>query len=331
MAKLTVIMPVYNAAPFVREAVESILSQTFQDFELWIVDDSSTDNSLTIIDSFQDDRIKLRRNSINRGRVVTVNAVVNEINSPYFTITDADDVSHPTRLEKQVGFLDSHPDYAMCGTSFWAIDENGFLVREMKLKTDVVALRAAALHQSQFLGPTTMMRRSVLQNFPDFYRPYFTDYYADADLSCRILDWCHATNLDEPLYFYRIVHSSISRTDITPFKLNCHKLVGLLSLQRRSAGQDCLQRGETAEVDAFMDAIQSKYDTDPSLFLRHQAFFHLYWGLNSLALTKGWQAFVKNPFFYKNMLSVFVIVLRIVWYWLNRVANKKSFRMLVTQ
>ncbi|MFM7856975.1 MAG: glycosyltransferase family 2 protein, partial [Flammeovirgaceae bacterium] len=104
MATLTIVMPVYNAAPFVHEAVESILSQTFQDFELWIIDDASTDDSLAILMSFKDLRIKLRKNPTHLGRLVTVNAVVPDIVSPYFTITDADDVSHPKRLEKQINF-----------------------------------------------------------------------------------------------------------------------------------------------------------------------------------------------------------------------------------
>src|SRR5882672_2791678 len=135
MSHLTIIMPVYNASAFIREAVESILHQTFQDFELWIVDDASSDNSLAIARSLQDlagSRIKIFTNSVNQGRVRIVNNLVKEISSPYFTVTDADDISHPQRLEKQIRFLESHPDYVMCGTSHWAVDENGFLVREIK-------------------------------------------------------------------------------------------------------------------------------------------------------------------------------------------------------
>ena len=100
------------------------------------------------------------------------------------------------------------------------------------------------------------MRKSVIEHFPEFYRPYITDNLADADLSCMILDKFKATNIDESLYFYRIVRSSISRKKITVFNLNLHRLVGFLSQQRRISGQDCLQRGEPKEANAFMLSIQ---------------------------------------------------------------------------
>ncbi len=165
MPRLTIFMPVCNASAFIKEAVDSILHQTFLDFELWIVDHASTDNSLSIIGSFQDTRIKIIRNSVNIGRLRTVNNLISKISSEYFTITDADDFSHPLRFEKQVDFLEGHQDYIMCGASFWAMDEEGFLIREMRLKTDVEELRKEALQQSQFLGPTTIMRKSVINHF----------------------------------------------------------------------------------------------------------------------------------------------------------------------
>src|SRR5258708_30028068 len=196
MSRLTIIIPVYNASAFIKEAVDSILQQTFRDFELWLVDDASTDNGLSIIRSSQDSRIKIFSNDTNQGRVRTVNNFVKKISSPYLTITDADDVSHPKRLEKQIEFLESNSDYLMCGTSYWAMDENGFLVREMKLKSALNELQEAALIQSQFLGPPILIQKSVLEHFSEFYRSYFIDNFADADLSCMILDKFSATNID---------------------------------------------------------------------------------------------------------------------------------------
>ncbi|GHN00898.1 hypothetical protein WSM22_23870 [Cytophagales bacterium WSM2-2] len=311
MAQLTVIMPVYNASAFIEEAVRSILDQTFRDFELWIVDDASTDDSIAVVKLINDPRIKFFANSSNLGRVRTVNGLVREISSPYFTITDADDVSYPQRFEKQISFLKSNSDYAMCGTSYWAIDEKGFLVRKMKLLEDVSELRAAALHESQFLGPSTMMRKSVIDHFPEFYRIYFIRNHADADLSCMILDRFNSTNLAEPLYFYRILKSSVTRRKVTVHNLNIYKLIGHLSGQRRKQGQDCLQRGDLKEADEFMEAIQHSYDQHPSFFYRHQAFFHLYWGLTDLAWQNAWKAFFMNPFS-KNFFALGFVIFRIV-------------------
>jgi glycosyltransferase involved in cell wall biosynthesis len=330
MSRLTIIMPVYNASVFIKEAVDSILNQTYQDFELWIVDDASTDDSRSIIKLFKDSRIKIFLNATNQGRVRTVNNLVKEISSPYFTITDADDVSHPQKLQIQIDFLESHPDYVMVGTSYWAMDEKGFFVREMKLKTKVNELRLAALSQSQFLGPTTVMRKSVLDHFPEFYRHYFIDNFADADLSSMILDKFNATNINESLYFYRVLKNSVTRKKVTVRNLNLHRLIGFLSRQRREQGKDCLQRGKAQEADEFLETVQKEYDADPSIFLRHQAFFHLYWGLTDLAISNGWKAFLVRPFYLKNLLSFILIVFRIGGFSLNRTINRKHYLKFIS-
>ena len=329
MAQLTIVMPAYNAAAFIHDAVGSLLNQTFRDFQLWIADDGSTDNTADKIKAFQDSRIKLFSFPENAGRVRTVNKLVNEITTPFFTITDADDISHPKKLEKQMERMMNDPTLMMCGTSFWAMDEKGYLVREMKLLTDVDQLRAEALKQSQFLGPTTMMRKAVIDEFPDFYRTYFIDNFADADLACRILDKYPATNLREPLYFYRIVKTSVTRKKVTVRNLNLHRLVGYLSQQRRHQGHDCLQRNDLKQADRFMEEIKEEYDRDLSFYPRHQAFFHLYWGLVDLAFINILNAIRARPFYSKNYLSFFYIIYRITFFYLNRGVNKKHYRSLM--
>jgi glycosyltransferase involved in cell wall biosynthesis len=122
MPQLTILMPAFNAASYIEEAVNSLLAQTFADYELWIIDDASTDETLSILKSFQDPRIKILTNEINQGRVRTINKLVKDIQSPYFTITDADDVSHPHRLEKQLEVLEREQSLMMCGASFCVID-----------------------------------------------------------------------------------------------------------------------------------------------------------------------------------------------------------------
>ncbi len=329
MPQLTIIMPTYNAAAFVRDAIESLLNQTFRDFELWIVDDGSIDNSLKIIKTFNDSRIKIFSYTENKGRVRTVNGLVTKITTPFFTITDADDISHPSRLEKQMEVMEEDPSLYMCGSSYWAMDEQGHLVREMKLQSDLIQLRVAALNQSQFLGPSTIMRREVINAFPDFYRLYFIDNHADADLSCRILDRFPSTNLQEPLYFYRILKTSVTRKKVTVRNLNLHLLIGFLSQQRRENGQDCLQKDNPDQADLFIKDIQDEYDRDPSFFSRHQAFFHLYWGLTDLAFLNMVNAIRARPFFIKNYVSFFYTIFRIGIFYLNRGLNGRHYSSLM--
>jgi len=329
MPQLTILMPAFNAALYLQEAIESLLVQTFSDFDLWIIDDASTDETLNILKSFQDPRIKILTNEINQGRVRTINRLVKEIQSPYFTITDADDVSHPQRLEKQIEVLKQDQTLMMCGTSFWVVDEKGYTVRKLKLLTDLTELRAKALQQSQFLGPTTVMRQEVLSAFPDFYRTYLQDEFADADLATRILDNYRATNIAEPLYYYRILQTSLTRRNVTPRNLNLHRLVGFLSQQRRITGLDCLKRNAPEEANEFMHQIEEPYNLDPSFLFRHQAFVHLYWGLNNLALENVQLAVSKSPFRAKNWVSLLYVIFRIGLFYLNRSVNKVHYRQLM--
>src|SRR5580698_9685158 len=107
--KVTVLMPVYNGEKYIKEALESILQQTFIDFEFLIINDGSTDNSVSIIKSFNDNRIRLIHNEKNSGLVYSLNKGIGLSNGEYIARMDCDDVSIPERLEKQVGFLNSNP------------------------------------------------------------------------------------------------------------------------------------------------------------------------------------------------------------------------------
>ena len=101
MPIVTVFMAAYNAAQFIEKSIQSILNQTFNDFELLIVDDGSTDNTLEIIRSFTDDRITIIENKINRGLIYTRNLAIQYARGTYLAIQDSDDISLPNRLERQ--------------------------------------------------------------------------------------------------------------------------------------------------------------------------------------------------------------------------------------
>lgn len=110
-------MCVYNAAEFLRQSIESILGQTFTDFELLIGDDGSTDNSFEIISSYKDDRIRIFRNPRNRGIAYTCNNLIRESKGEYLGRHDSDDISLPGRFQKQMDFFKKHPEIKVCGTN----------------------------------------------------------------------------------------------------------------------------------------------------------------------------------------------------------------------
>ena len=113
--RVSVIMPAYNAAAFVRAAVDSILAQTFVDFELIILNDGSTDDTQDIIERYDDNRIRLINKS-NSGVAATLNLGLTEAQGEFIWRHDADDISLPEKLARQVTFLDSHPEFVLCAT-----------------------------------------------------------------------------------------------------------------------------------------------------------------------------------------------------------------------
>jgi glycosyltransferase involved in cell wall biosynthesis len=330
MAELTILMPAYNASLYIEEAIESLLSQTYADFELWVIDDGSADETFTIATELaaKDERIRIFRNPVNQGKLYTVNSKVREVVSPFFTITDADDVSHPQRLEKQVDKLKSDAALMMCGTAYIAMDEDGYFIRAVHLVTDLEQLRQRSLVQSPFMGGTMVMKTVLLQNFQELYRSYFENCMEDTDLACRILDKYAATNLDELLYCYRIVPTSLTRSKVTIRSLNIYKLIAQLSISRKNMGKDCLELGDLARADDFMMKIEREYAQDSALWLRHQSFFYLYWGQHALAFSAIADAIALKPFHVKTVASFILINVRIALFYLGRSFKKVHYRAI---
>ncbi len=130
MKKLCVVIPSYNHGKFLKKAIDSVLNQTYKDFELIIIDDASTDNSRKIIDSYKDPRIIKYYNAENQGAVVTLNQLIEFANSEYIALLNSDDYWEPTKLQKQIDYLDTHKDKAACFTLADFVDEKDNLILE---------------------------------------------------------------------------------------------------------------------------------------------------------------------------------------------------------
>src|SRR5574340_1084555 len=122
-AKVTVLMPAYNAEKYIADAIESMLQQSFADFRLLIINDGSTDQTQKIVDSFSDKRIELIHQS-HRGIAPALNKGLAKADSLYIARFDADDICFPERLQQQVDFLDQHPDHIVVGCDAEYISEN---------------------------------------------------------------------------------------------------------------------------------------------------------------------------------------------------------------
>jgi glycosyltransferase involved in cell wall biosynthesis len=180
-APLSVVMPVHNAMPYLPTAIDSILSQTFGDFELFIGDDCSTDGGFECIRAYaaRDSRIRYARSETRMGPVASSNWVANEARAPIVARMDADDISHPRRFELQMNALSAHPDAPMVGSLYDIIDGNGRQLRD----SDRSVLLLGKL--VPFAHPTMMYRNEVFKKV-GCYREG-TDYFEDTDLFVRFL------------------------------------------------------------------------------------------------------------------------------------------------
>ena len=209
MPQVSVIMAVYNAAPFLREAVASILTQTYNDFELIAVDDSSSDASLSILEGFDEPRIRVIRHQTNTGAALSRNDALAVARGELIAIMDADDVCVSTRLERQVAFLDANPHVGLVGCGVYDnISARGELLHTSYLPEHNEAIQRAILEQWCFLH-SSLMFRTGLYRAVGGYRKEF-EPAEDHDFVLRMLERCQAYNLGEPLVSYRFNINGLS-------------------------------------------------------------------------------------------------------------------------
>lgn len=207
--KVSVLMPVYNAEAYLAEAIDSIISQSFTDWELILVNDGSTDRSEEIILSYKDPRIRYSQNTENRGIIYTRNLMIEMAQGEYIAFLDSDDISHPDRLIKQVSFLDSNLDYALCGTWGIMIDKNGSRIRKINMPSSNEEIKSSLLFINTFVQSSIMVRKDILiKHSYDKNYPVAEDY----ELWCRLSKLYKLNNLPILLTKYRWHGDNISQS-----------------------------------------------------------------------------------------------------------------------
>lgn len=196
--EITVLMAVYNGEAYLREAIESILDQTFRDFELIIIDDGSTDTSAAIIQNFADQRVKFVKNDTNIGLGASLNRGIELARGTYIARMDADDISLPYRLERQLYFMDKHSEVDVCGSWVESFEGDVKVVWEAPITDGEI--KASLLFSPALYHPTVMFR----QTKGPFH--YNEDHFfaQDFELWCRISPYCTFANIDEVLLRYRL-------------------------------------------------------------------------------------------------------------------------------
>ena len=216
--KLSVILPVYNGQQYLTEAIESVLSQSFTDFELIIINDGSTDGSGEIIKALSDARIRYFEQS-NKGLAATLNRGISLAKGEYVARQDQDDVCLPSRFEKQAAFLDANLDVGMVGTAaeIWAGNER--TDRFLKHPVDDASLTFGLLFDNHFVHSSVTIRRAVFARVGG-YAEGLRQPPEDYELWSRVMREYKLANLPDVLMVYREVEGSMSRTGVSPFLPN---------------------------------------------------------------------------------------------------------------
>ena len=199
--KLTVLMSVYNGDKFLERAIESILNQTYQDFEFIIINDGSIDNSIQILKKYEqtDKRICVYEQE-NKGLIASLNRGCRLARGEYIARMDADDISLPRRFEKQINYLDSHTEIGILGTWANVIDIQGNPKDVLCFPISDILIKWSLIFKNCIVHPSVMMRRIIVENL-NCYRPQAL-HVEDYDLWTRALKITQIANLPEILLSY---------------------------------------------------------------------------------------------------------------------------------
>ncbi len=292
--KISVIMPVFNGEKYLREAIESILNQSFTDFEFIIVNDGSTDDTLEIIKNYKDIRMKIINNEKNIGLTKSLNNSIIIATGQYIARQDADDISLPNRFEEQVQYLDENPEVMLLGTSVYLIDEFG-KIEERRMILTKPNLKSF-LQGNQFNHGTTMFRRKTIDTLGGYNELF--KYCQDYELWIRITKNYEVRNLRQTLYMLRCHHESIGFKSIeesTLYNLLAKRMVindlneNLVSIIQKNG------------IRIFYDYLNYN---ERIFFFKAKANFYMRNRNVELARINYKKAFRLSPFDYKNNVQL---------------------------
>lgn len=265
---VSVLMPSYNNIDYFSKAVESILNQSYTNFELIILDDCSEENLYDAIRLYNDERIKYIRFNKNRGSAACLNDGIHLAAGDYIAIMDADDISLKNRLEKQVDYMNKNLDIDICGTMYYRMDSNNnnTSLHQSKISDDEIK-SALFLGETSVHHPTSMIRKKIFEKGLIKYEPEFI-YAEDYRLWCRCSIDHSFVNIPEPLFCYRVHNNSVSLKYSDAQRNTARRI---LALHLKSLGikytpdellchfQYCLPMNETIDRD-FMNRIERWHD-----------------------------------------------------------------------
>ncbi len=250
--RISVIMSVYNGGTYLREAIESILNQTFTDFEFIIVNDASTDNSLETIQGYQDERISLINNEANIGLTKALNKAMIQARGEFLARQDADDISLPNRFEEQIKYLGKYPEVGLLGTSIYEIDESGNVIgKNIALaKPGIKDL----LKSNKFSHGSVMFRNNIIDKLGGYNELLKSSQ--DHELWLRIAYHYEVRNL--PGIFYKLrSHSNKVGVSTARRELALHRVLSR-KLARNELDQEALKEIRDRGIESLYSFLSKR-------------------------------------------------------------------------
>jgi glycosyltransferase involved in cell wall biosynthesis len=236
-------MSVHNGEEFLAPAIDSILKQTYSNFEFLIVDDASNDNTLGLLEAIDDPRLRLITLNKNLGLADALNIASANASGDLIARMDADDISEPDRFNLQVDFLSKHPEVGLLGTACSLIDSAGLIIGSQTVLTDNDEIQERLLYDNQFCHPSVMIRSILLKNVGG-YRNIGGRFAQDYDLWLRISEKSKMMNLEQRLLRYRIHDNQVSISKLEA-QARTAELYRILAMQRRLDGAEDLSAAES--------------------------------------------------------------------------------------
>ncbi len=258
-------MPVYNGEPFLTQAIESILRQTFGDFDFIIINDGSTDCTAEIIQSYDDPRIRYFEHKQNIGLTRSLNRGLSLAQSPYIARMDADDISLPQRLGQQVDFLDTHAQVGVLGSAVRVINDRGDALHVWRPPTEHRILRWSLCLYTPFAHPTVMMRRNVVEQVGGYNSDMVTAQ--DYDLWRRLSSVTRLSNLQDILLYLRRHQANVRTSHRELHRRNRAKVSQLMMSEIL---------GENIPIDTVQHIKDQKCETLNDVHQAAQLIYRLY-------------------------------------------------------
>ncbi len=291
LSLVSVLMPAYNVATFIDQAIKSILDQTYQNFELLICDDASTDNTWDIINSYKDSRIRSFRHESNKGYLQTYNFLISQARGNYLTFQDADDWSEKTRLEEQLAPFASDQNLFLtaCNGGFYYSEAIQSLCPEFE--SGVISIKEGNF---EFMLPSVLFKREVLNTVKGLHSYFDKLTGGDQYFILDILSQFKGFALNRYLYYAHFNPRSNHRTLNLIRKATAPNAYYLLKQQRLSTGTDWLKEGKDDLLLAYEQSL-----LDNRVFMSEKIREYAVYRVDSKQLKPAisllWKAFTLNP------------------------------------